>query len=79
MTALNLGRACVGVLAGLVLAACGEKPQTSGTRKVDAAPAQGAVAAYTAPGWKPGDATSWETQMKKRAEGQNEYVRTGKQ
>jgi hypothetical protein len=63
-------------LACVVLAACGEKPQTSGTRKADAAPSQGAVAAYTAPGWKAGDATSWEAQMKKRSEGQNEYTRT---
>jgi hypothetical protein len=65
-------------LACVLLAACGEKPQTSGTRKADAAPSQGAVAAYTAPGWKPGDATSWEAQMKKRSDGQNEYTRTAR-
>ena len=59
----------------LTLAGCGEKPQTAGTRKADASPSMGAVAAYTAPGWAPGDATSWEAQMKKRAEGQTEYSR----
>jgi hypothetical protein len=60
-----------------LLAACGEKPQTATTRKLDVAPAQGAqFTAYNAAGWKPGDATSWETQIKKRADGQNEYTRT---
>ncbi len=57
------------------LSGCGEKPQSAGTRKADASPSQGAVAAYTAPGWTPGDATSWEAQVKKRAEGQSEYNR----
>ncbi len=63
---------------GLGLAACGEKPQTSGTRKADLSPVQGtADVAYTAPGWKAGDAASWEAQMKARAQfGQNEYSRS---
>ena len=65
-------------LACVALTACGEKPQTSGTRKADVAPSQGAAAAYTAPGWKAGDATSWEAQMKKRSDGQNEYTRTSR-
>jgi ABC-type glycerol-3-phosphate transport system substrate-binding protein len=66
------------VLAMVVgLSACGEKPQTATARKLDVAPSQGStVSSYTAAGWKPGDATSWETQIKKRAEGQNEYTRT---
>ncbi len=62
--------------AALLLGACTEKPQTATTRKADVAAFQGAAAAYTAPGWKPGDATSWETQLKKRTDGQNEYTRT---
>ena len=66
------------VSACLALAACGEKPQTSGTRKADTAPSQGAMAAYSAPGWKAGDATSWEAQIKKRSDGQNEYTRTAR-
>ena len=69
-------------VAGFSLAACGEKPQTAGTRKADVDPSQGAAAgadpAYTAAGWKAGDATSWETQLKARAQnGQNEYSRIG--
>ncbi len=61
-----------------LLAGCGEKQQTAGTRKGDAAPAQGAMAAYTAKGWKQGDATSWEAHMKARNQGQNEYSRTNR-
>jgi hypothetical protein len=75
----------IALLATVVgLSACGEKPQTATPigkfGKVDVAPSEGgsatAQAAYTAPGWKAGDATSWEAQIKKRAEGQNEYTRT---
>lgn len=61
--------------AGLV--ACTEKPQTATVRKPDAAPSQGAAAAYTAQGWKTGDATSWDAHIKARTQGQNEYTRTG--
>jgi hypothetical protein len=61
-----------------LLGACGEKPQTSGTRKSDLSPVQGAQARFTAPGWTAGDATSWEAQLKARTlNGQNEYTRTG--
>jgi hypothetical protein len=64
------------VSAALLLGACGEKPQTATAKKSDAAPSTGSVkAGYTAPGWKAGDATSWETQLKRRAEGQNEHSR----
>ena len=69
---------CGLVAAGVFLAGCGDKQQTAGTRKGDVAPAQGAQAAYSAQGWKQGDATSWETHLKKRAEGQNEYTRTNR-
>ena len=72
----------VALLACLALSACGEKPQTAGTRKADVDPSQGAAQgadpAYTVPGWKVGDAASWEAQIKSRAEnGQNEYSRIG--
>ncbi len=61
------------------VAGCGDKAQTATARKADAAPAAGTSGvntAYTAAGWKAGDGTSWETHLKKRAEGQNEYTRT---
>ena len=61
--------------AGVALAACGDKPQTAGTRKADVDPSMGNTGTHTAPGWKAGDATSWESQMRTRAQGQNEYSR----
>jgi len=60
-----------------LLVACGEKPQTLGGAKQDAAPHTGTgTAAFTAPGWKPGDQTSWEQALKARGQyGQNDYSR----
>lgn len=68
----------VAALAALALAfaGCTEKPQTSGTRKADTQPWQGAQASFTAPSWKAGDEASWESQMRARAQAQNEYQRT---
>jgi hypothetical protein len=69
--------ACLVVLAGL--AACGEKPQVAGS-SVQGQPAYigTGVGPYTDAGWKAGDATSWEEQMRTRTQsGQNEYVRSG--
>jgi major membrane immunogen (membrane-anchored lipoprotein) len=64
--------------ASVMLGACGEKPQTAGTRKADVGPVQGAQSSHTAAGWKVGDATSWEAHLKARTlNGQNEYARTG--
>ncbi|MFC5521106.1 hypothetical protein [Polaromonas jejuensis] len=66
------------VLAALAgLPACGEKPQTLGGVKSDVAPYQGAQNQFVAPGWKPGDKTSWEQGLKARAQNtQNEYSKT---
>jgi predicted small lipoprotein YifL len=67
----------VAALATVVLfAACGEKPQTA-TKKSDAKASTGSVDdKYTAAGWTKGDQTTWETQLKTRAQqGQNEYAR----
>ncbi len=71
------GRFVLAVAAALLLVACAEKPQTNeGKRKADAHAYEGAASAFTANGWKSGDAVSWEAQMKTRAQGQNEYSRT---
>ena len=60
------------------MSACGEKPQTLGAARTDAAPYQGADNAFAAPGWTKGDKTSWEQGLKARAQNsQNEYSRTG--
>ncbi len=60
----------------LLLAACGDKPQTVSKKKADAAAWEGASPAYNDKGWKPGDESSWEAQIRNRAQGQNEYTRT---
>jgi len=66
----------------LLLAACGEKPQTNAEGvKHDAVPWSGTGTqtntgtVFTAPGWKVGDKTAWEQQIKLRSNGQNEYTR----
>jgi hypothetical protein len=63
----------------LVLSACGEKPQTVEARKSDTKASDGASGPYVASGWTPGDAASWEEQMRKRVQGQNEYSRAAAQ
>ena len=65
------GALCLG------LVACGEKPQTASGRKADTKASDGPASAYTAAGWKPGDAKSWDQQLLARSVGQNEYARTG--
>jgi hypothetical protein len=66
------------VCCAFALGACGERPQEVGSspvKKADTPAAAGASNAYVAPGWKTGDAASWDQQMRKRAQGQNEYSR----
>ena len=65
------------VLALVGLSACTEKPQTGGGVTHDAAPYAGTGSNFTQPGWKAGDKTSWEQQLKARQQySQNEYTRT---
>lgn len=62
--------------AAALLAACGEKPQTLGGAKQDAPAYSGTGKAFVAPGWKPGDKTSWESELKARGlNGQNDYAK----
>jgi hypothetical protein len=81
MSAPTIGRAAVAcILAlGLVsLSACGDKPQegTTAAKKADAKAWDGTKAeAYRAEGWTAGDRASWEQQLKKRGQNQNEYTR----
>ncbi|UCV00226.1 hypothetical protein [Acidovorax radicis] len=59
------------------LTACGEKPQTGAGIRSDAPPYAGTGSNFTRPGWKVGDKTEWESQLKARQQyGQNEYTRT---
>ncbi|MBS3995797.1 MAG: hypothetical protein KGZ67_00470 [Hydrogenophaga sp.] len=62
----------------LGLAACGEQPQeTRSGVKQDAAPYKGVgKSQYAHGGWNAGDRSSWEQQLKTRAQyGQNDYTR----
>ena len=64
----------------LVLAACGEKPQTidASAKKSDAEPwtvSNAANPAFAAAGWTAGDKTAWEEQIRKRNQSQNDYAR----
>lgn len=64
--------------AALVLVvACGEQPQTlqAGAKKAGSQAYEGAESSSVAAGWKPGDAESWDKQMRTRVQTQNEYVR----
>ena len=75
----TLAVAAAGLVLVTSLAACGEKPQVAGS-SVKGQPAYlgTGVGPYTQAGWKAGDATSWEEQMRTRTQtGHNEYVRSG--
>lgn len=65
---------------GLALSACGERSQRleQAAKKPDAQPwaaSDAANPAYLAPGWKMGDKSAWEEQLRKRNQAQNDYVR----
>lgn len=69
----------VAAAAAMPLAGCGERAQTAGTeKKSDAKGWEGMPGGgHTADGYKGGDKTAWEAQLKARTErGQNEYSRT---
>ena len=59
----------------LLLGACGEKPQTAATKKHDGHPWDASATGHVLPGWTGGDKTSWEQQLRHRADNQNEYTR----
>ncbi len=68
----SIGATMVGLMA---LTGCGEKPQGMGGVKSDTAPYQGTGMAYALPGWKAGDKTSWEQQLKTRAQAQDDHAK----
>jgi hypothetical protein len=58
------------------LSACGDKPQALETNKHDSPAYAGTGKAFVNKDWKPGDKTSWESQLKARNQyGQNDYTR----
>ena len=65
------------VAACVVIVGCGEKVQTIGRgaeRKTDKPVWQLDDKRFVAPGWTVGDETSWNAQVKNRAQGQNDYA-----
>lgn len=59
----------------LALAGCSEPPQGLGGVKSDVPAFQGTGTNFSTPGWKAGDKTSWEQQLKTRGQGQNDYAK----
>ncbi len=77
MTRASLWSALAAISFTLVLAGCGERVQTIpvGTaKKTDSVTWQITDNGFVAPGWTPGNEASWEAQMKKRAQSQNDYA-----
>jgi hypothetical protein len=64
-------------LTAVALTACGEfdQSQSADRHQPDIQPWHGAKNAYVSQGWKPGDKTGWEGQLRNRAQSQNEYVK----
>jgi len=71
-------RAALMMGALLALSACGERDQTlaSNRHKSPDQPWQGAKNAYVEKNWTPSDKAGWETQLRNRAQSQNEYNKT---
>ncbi len=66
----------IGVASLALLSACGEKPQTLGGAKQDAAPYTGERTSFSDAQWKQRDRAAWESHLKARAQqGQNDYNR----
>lgn len=61
----------------LALTACGERDQSlsASASKADGKPWDGAKNPHVIKGWKTGDKSAWENQLKTRAQNQNEYVK----
>lgn len=61
----------------LALFGCGEKSQSQADARIsgDTQPWQGAHDPFVAKGWTPGNKTTWENQLRSRAQYQNEYVK----
>ena len=61
----------------LFLAGCGEEVQTvpvGGARKADGAPWAASSSPYLASGWTTGNEASWDKQLTRRTQAQNDYA-----
>jgi len=69
-------RCAMAAAAMLLVSACGEKVQTvplGGARKVDGMPWAASSSPYLASGWTTGNEASWDTQLQRRTQAQNDY------
>jgi major membrane immunogen (membrane-anchored lipoprotein) len=67
---------CAALAAAGMLAGCGERDQSlANTARADGL-WKGAKNEFVAKGWTPGTKEAWETQLRTRAQTQNEYNRT---
>ena len=59
------------------LAGCGKSPgsETAASRKVGQPAWEAAANPFVVAGWTSGDRASWQEQMNKRAQNQNEFLR----
>jgi hypothetical protein len=67
----------LGAAAVVLVAGCGEKVQTipaGGDRKSDTPVWQTKDQRFLAPGWSPGNESSWNSQITQRAQGQNDFA-----
>ena len=74
----RIGRRAL-LVAALAISGCGETVQTipgSKERKIDSVSWQIKDNGYLAHGWTPGSEASWDAQLKKRAQAQNDYTTT---
>ncbi|HEX2539864.1 MAG TPA: hypothetical protein VHM00_02155 [Caldimonas sp.] len=61
----------------VLVAGCGERVQTmpvGAEKKADARSYEITDNGYIAPGWTPGNEGSWDAQLKKRAQAQNDFA-----
>jgi hypothetical protein len=64
-------------VAAVFMAGCGDKAQVAGDqRKVDDKGWNAASTGMAVGDWKSGDQKAWETQLRNRAQAQNEYARS---
>jgi len=70
-----------GLSLAVVLGACTERVQTNdpkAERKVDVPGWKGGDLRYTVPGWTLGDEASWNAQLSRRAQNQNDFAQAVK-
>lgn len=78
---MRAGRAGALMTVLAMLAACGETVQTipvGKSTRVDKQSWQIKDNGFLAPGWTPGNEASWDAQLKKRAQAQNDFATTQK-